>query len=73
MLRRIVDRTGEQWDIARGHESYGAMVILFCRCSDNLVMKSYMFADNAMAADAEIDGLSDEDLLSRLDEAEAGP
>jgi hypothetical protein len=32
MLRKITDQAGDVWEIARGHESYGAMVILFCRC-----------------------------------------
>jgi len=73
MLRRITDESGVSWDIARGHESYGAMVILFCECRGSRVMKSYIFADNAMDADAEIDGLSDQELLSRLDEAQPGP
>ncbi|MDQ2068707.1 hypothetical protein [Natronospira bacteriovora] len=73
MLRTIKDQSGETWEVVRGHESYGAMVILFCCTRDQRVMKSYIFADNALDADSEIDGLSDDELLQRLDEAEPGP
>ena len=73
MLRKITDQDGDVWEIARGHESYGAMVILFCRRSDQKVMKSYIQADNALDADREIDALSDQALRLRLNDAQPGP
>ncbi len=73
MLRKVTDTQGEVWEVVRGSESYGMMVVLFCRISDGRVMKSYLHADSAMAADAEVDASSDAELLERLDDAEPGP
>lgn len=73
MFRTITDTDNERWEVVRGHESYGAMVALFCRCSDNRVMKAYLFADNALDADRELDGASDAVLLGWLAEAVPGP
>jgi len=73
MLRTIQDHEGKLWEVVRGHESYGAMVALFCCKSDQRVMKTYLFADNALDADREIDGTPDAVLLSWLQEAQPGP
>lgn len=73
MLRSITDSENECWEVVRGHESYGAMVVLFCRRSDNRVMKAYLMADNALDADRELDDASDQLLLDWLAEAAPGP
>lgn len=73
MFRTITDTDNEHWEVVRGHESYGAMVALFCRRSDNRVMKAYLFADNALDADSELDQASDALLLEWLSEAVPGP
>jgi len=73
MLRKITDEAGTCWEIARGHESYGAMVILFCEQRGSRVRKFYIYADNAMDADKEIDKLSDAQLCERLAESQPGP
>jgi hypothetical protein len=73
MLRRFTDSRGDIWEIVRGRESYGAMVVLFCHVSDGRVFKSYLDSDSALDADREIEAMSDEALCARLEDADPGP
>jgi hypothetical protein len=65
-MRQITDAQGQEWDVTLGRESYGMQVLLFLRRGGGEVRKAMLAADTRVDAQAELEGLNDEDLRDRL-------
>lgn len=70
-MRSFQDQDGRRWLAAVGKESYGTLVILFSREGDGEVLRGLLGASTRIAAESELAALGEDDLRSRLAEAEA--
>lgn len=68
-MRRFTANDGASWDAVLGHESWGTFVVLFTPAGGGAVRKSILAAEQAMAAEAELDTLTDDDLRRLLGES----
>lgn len=66
-MRSFTDGEGREWDVTVGRQSWGNLVLLFSprRGTDNRTL--LLAAETARQAEAELAGLSAEDLRARLD------
>jgi hypothetical protein len=68
-VRDLVDEAGRRWDVLVGRESWGTQVVLFSRRDAPETRSLVLAAESAMAAERELDALTDEELRRRLAEA----
>lgn len=65
-MRRFSTADGIPWDAILGHESWGTFVVLFTPADGGSVRKVVLGAETAMAAEAELDALGEDDLRELL-------
>ena len=68
-MREIADAAGGRWDVLVGRESWGTFVLLFSRRGGVETRSLPMGSETPMAAERELDALSDDELRARLAEA----
>lgn len=69
-MRRFTAADGPH-DVVIGHESWGTFVLLFTPSGGGETRKSILTAETALAAETELDAMSDDELRARL--AESNP
>ena len=69
-MRRFTAADGP-YDVVIGHESWGTFVLLFTPPHGGDTRKSVLAAETALAAETELDAMSDDELRARL--AESSP
>jgi hypothetical protein len=69
-VRRFTAPAGPH-DVVVGHESWGTFVLLFTPARGGDTRKSVLAAETALAAETELDAMSDDELRARL--AESSP
>ena len=65
-MRRFADSAGKRWEAILGRESWGTFVVLFAPAEGGDVRKTVLSSESALAAEAELDALTDEELRARL-------
>jgi hypothetical protein len=65
-MREIVDAGGRRWDAVVGKESWGTLVVLFSPRGEGDPRKSTLRAETTLDAERELEGMSEEELLTRL-------
>ena len=65
-MRTFVDDAGRRWQVVLGKESWGTLVLLFSPADGGDSRTSILTAETSLAANAELDALTDEDLRERL-------
>ena len=70
-MRTIIDSAGARWDVLIGRESWGTLVLLFSPRDGGETRQAVLAAETPMAAEQELDGMSDERLLEMLGQATA--
>jgi len=68
-MRELTDADGRRWDVLVGRASWGTQVLLFARRDAAETRTLPLAAETPMAAERELDALSDEELRARLGEA----
>jgi len=68
-MRSFVDDAGQRWQVMLGKESWGTLVLLFSRMDGAEARTSVLSAETMLAANAELDAMSDDDLRVRLHES----
>ncbi|CAN5752269.1 hypothetical protein BH23GEM9_BH23GEM9_11930 [soil metagenome] len=67
-MRRFRDRTGTEWDVVLGRESWGSLLALFVpRTGDSPVRQAALMASSHDAATRELNELSDTALRALFD------
>lgn len=69
-MRSFEDHAGRQWQVAVGKASYGSLMLLFSAQSGDDMRTSPLSASTHLDAEAELRALDDDELRSRLDDAE---
>ena len=69
-MRRFTAAEGPH-DVVIGHESWGTFVLLFTPSRGGDTRKSVLASETALAAETELDAMSDDELRARL--AESSP
>ena len=70
-MREIIDAAGGRWDVAVGRASWGTQVLLFASRHGGETRSLVLAAETPMAAERELDALTDAELRERLAEARA--
>lgn len=70
-MRSIEDRSGVTWDVAVGKESYGGMVLFFCRRGEHEVRRLAIEANSRLEAERMLYAFDPESLRSKLESASA--
>ena len=70
-MRELTDADGRRWDVLVGRASWGTQVLLFSRRDAAETRSLPLAAETPMAAERELDALSDDELRERLGEATA--
>jgi hypothetical protein len=65
-MRTFMDALGSRWDVTVGHESWGTFVLIFSRRDAPETRRVELAAETAMAAERELDAVTDEQLQARL-------
>jgi len=65
-MRRFTDADGNDWDAQVGRESYGLHVVLFMAPGSGEVRQTMLAADTWLAAEDELEGLTEDELRERL-------
>jgi hypothetical protein len=68
-MRAVVDASGRRWQVILGKESWGTLVLLFSPMDGGDVRTSVLTAETMKSASAELDSMSDDELLVRLGES----
>jgi len=68
-MRAFSDDTGRRWQVMLGKESWGTLVLLFSPADGGEMRTSVLSAETMLAANAELDAMSDDDLRARLRES----
>jgi hypothetical protein len=67
-MRRYRDRSGAEWDVVLGRESWGTLLALFVPASGDAAVRQAPLAATAYdAATQELDGMDDAALQALLD------
>ena len=67
-MRRFQDRSGAEWDVVLGRESWGSLLALFVPvAADTAVRQAPLHANGYDAAAQELDALDDAALQALLD------
>jgi hypothetical protein len=72
-VRGFTDDAGGHWDVALGKESWGTLVLLFSPRGGGEARTSILAAETSLAANAELDALTDDDLRERLRDSRPWP
>ena len=72
-MRSFADEDGAQWEVFLGKASWGTLMLLFSRAGGGETRGSIMRAETALAANAELDALSDGELRARLRDSQPWP
>ena len=72
-MRGFTDNAGRRWQVVLGKESWGTLVLLFSPADGGDTRTSILAAETTMAANAELDALSDDDLRDRLRDSRPWP
>ena len=70
-MRELTDAEGRRWDVLVGRASWGTQVLLFARRDAAETRTFPLAAETPVAAERELDALSDEALRERLGQATA--
>ena len=65
-MRRFTDEEGRRWEVVLGNESWGTLVLLFTPVTAGESRTSVLAAETMLAANAELDSMTDDDLRARL-------
>jgi hypothetical protein len=65
-MRHFDDDDGRRWQVVLGKESWGTLVLLFTPVAAGESRTSVLTAETMLAANAELDALTDDDLRARL-------
>jgi hypothetical protein len=65
-MRHFEDADGRRWHVVLGKESWGTLVLLFTPVDAGESRTSVLSAETMLAANAELDAMSDDDLRARL-------
>jgi len=65
-MRALIDSAGRRWEVMLGKESWGTLVLLFSAADAGETRTSVLSAETMLAANAELDAMSDDDLRARL-------
>ena len=65
-MRAFDDGTGQRWQVVLGKESWGTLVLLFSPAGAGESRTSVLEAETMLAANAELDAMTDDDLRARL-------
>ena len=68
-MRELTDAEGRRWDVLVGRASWGTQVLLFSRRDAAETRSLPLGAETPMAAERELEAMSDEELRGRLGEA----
>lgn len=72
-MRTFNSEDGHTWQAALGHESHGAMCIIFSCLGNFEVFKGRLDANSRLDGESELGALSDTELSIRLKAAERWP
>ena len=72
-MRGFTDDAGRVWDVILGKESWGTLVLLFSPRGGGDARTSILAAETTLAANAELDALTDDDLRDRLRDSRPWP
>jgi hypothetical protein len=65
-MRHFVDDEGRRWQVVLGKESWGTLVVIFTPEGVGESRTSVLVAETMLAANAELDAMTDDDLRARL-------
>ena len=65
-MRAFDDETGRRWQVVLGKESWGTLVLVFTPREAGDSRTSVLAAETMLAANAELDAMTDDDLRARL-------
>jgi hypothetical protein len=65
-MRAFIDAQGQRWQVVLGKESWGTLVLLFSPDAGGESRTSVLSSETMLAASAELDAMSDDDLRARL-------
>lgn len=71
-MRRFTDPRGRSWDVVVGRESFGALYALFVPAAQTRAetRQTLLQADSLMAAQASLEGLSEDELTELFERSE---
>lgn len=69
-MRTFTDQAGRTWDVAVERESWGTFVLIFTERRGPEVRRSVLASRTVVEAHAELAGLDEAELLTRLAEAD---
>jgi hypothetical protein len=72
-VRSFTDDAGARWEVFLGKASWGTLILLFTPARGGETRASILHAETALAANAELDALSDDDLRDRLRDSRPWP
>ena len=72
-MRTFTDDEGARWDVVLGKESWGTLVLLFSPQAGGDARTSILAAETMLAANAELDALTDNQLRARLRDSRPWP
>jgi hypothetical protein len=72
-VRDFTDEKGGEWQVVLGKESWGTLVLLFTPRHGGDSRTSILAAETALAASAELDALTDDQLRDRLRDSRPWP
>lgn len=72
-MRAFTDDEGIRWDVVLGKESWGTLVLLFTPHAGGDARTSILAAETMLAANAELDALTDDQLRERLRDSRPWP
>ena len=65
-MRHFLDDEGRRWQVVLGKESWGTLVVIFTPEGVGESRTSVLVAETMLAANAELDAMTDDDLRARL-------
>jgi hypothetical protein len=65
-MRHFLDDAGRRWEVVLGKESWGTLVVIFTPEGVGESRTSVLVAETMLAANAELDAMTDDDLRARL-------
>lgn len=72
-MRAFTDDEGVRWEVILGKESWGTIVLLFAPRGGGDARTSTLGAETMLAANAELDALTDDQLRERLRDSRPWP
>ena len=72
-MRTFTDDEGARWEVVLGKESWGTLVLLFSPLAEGVPRTSTLTAETMLAANAELDAMTDDQLRERLRDSRLWP